>query len=386
MPDNPSIGILGGGIGGLTLAVALQRKGHRVTVFESAPKWKPLGAGLGLAGNAVKAFREIGLDQKVLAVSNVLKRITIKDQRGRPLLTTDSEAVSKKYGVVNNFSIHRADLHAVLLNELEPATVQLDKACSDFVMDANGVSIRFRGGSDTRVDFLVACDGIHSVVRKKLVSDVETRYAGYTAWRAVVDDVPAGFDANETSESWGKGARFGIVPLTDGRVYWFACVNARQNDVIMRTLSNRDLLTYFGDFHHPIPELLEHTRRDSIIWNDIIDIPPLKRFAFGNVLLMGDAAHATTPNMGQGACMAIEDAVILANCIDEKNDIQKAFQLFESRRIDRTSRIVNDSWQLGKVAQIENPILSGLRNLALSWAPASLAERQLRFIYDVALK
>lgn len=376
--------ILGGGIGGLTLAIALQRKNIDVTVYEAAPQWKPVGAGLGLAGNAMKAFREIGIDQQILREGKVLKQVVIRNPRGKILVSTDSEEVSRRFGVVNNFTIHRADLHHVLISQLSPGTVQLNKACVDFIQDDNGVHLRFADVTNECADYLIAADGIHSVARKKLLSNVKTRYAGYTCWRGVTDDLPEGFNSDETSETWGQGVRAGIVPLTKGRVYWFICANATANDPMMRSLSPTDLLTFVGNFHAPIPDLVKRTSK--VIWNDIIDLEPLDQFAFGRVVLMGDAAHATTPNMGQGACMAIEDAAVLANLIESSWPVEEAFKLFEQKRIRRTTKIVNDSWQIGKMAQWENPLATSLRNLAISLVPKRVADNQFKFIYDVSLK
>jgi 2-polyprenyl-6-methoxyphenol hydroxylase-like FAD-dependent oxidoreductase len=121
-----------------------------------------------------------------------------------------------------------------------------------------------------------------------------------------------------------------------------------------------------------------------LIWGDIIDIKPLSRFAFGNIALMGDAAHATTPNMGQGACMAIEDAVVLANLISTHSNVQNAFVKYETLRRPRTEKIVNGSWNLGRIAQLENPVLAWLRNTAVRLAPPSAAERQMQFLYNVS--
>jgi 2-polyprenyl-6-methoxyphenol hydroxylase-like FAD-dependent oxidoreductase len=378
--------ILGGGIGGLTLAIALQRKGIDVTVYESAPQWKPLGAGIGLAGNAVKAFREIGIENDVLSEGKVIKKVVIRNRAGKPLLQTDSEEVSKRFGVVNNFAIHRADLHRVLISQLEPNTVELNKACVDFIQDDNGVTISFKDGSAATCDYLIAADGVHSVARKKLLSNVTPRYAGYTCWRGIAEDLPPGFDQDEASETWGPGGRVGIVPLVRDRVYWFACVNSSANNVMMQTLTPTDLLTFFGKYHQPIPELLRRTPREKIIWNDIIDIEPITQFAFGRVVLMGDAAHATTPNMGQGACMAIEDAAILSNLLGTTADVVGAFKTFEQKRIRRTTKIVNDSWQLGKMAQWDSPLMTSIRNVALSLIPKRVTDNQFKFIYDVSLR
>jgi 2-polyprenyl-6-methoxyphenol hydroxylase-like FAD-dependent oxidoreductase len=375
--------IIGGGIGGLTLAIAMRKKGFDVTVYEAAPRLKPVGAGLGLAGNAMKAFEEIGMDKEILRVSQVLQKVSIMDHRGRQLMVTDSEKISRTYGVVNNFAIHRADLHNILLRQLPPEIVQLGKSLERLQQGADHVILHFRDGSQVEAGYAIAADGIHSPVRAQFLPKAIPRYAGYTCWRAIVDDVPPDFDSSQTSESWGRGERFGIVPLSGNRVYWFACINARPNDEIMRSLSPADLLTYFGDFHAPVPELIRRTKKEALVWNDIIDLPPLDRFAFGNVVLMGDAAHATTPNMGQGACMAIEDAVVLSNCLSSGANPEDAFRRFEEKRLLRTSKIIRDSWQIGKIAQLENPVLSGLRNLALRLTPAGVAEKQLRFIYDV---
>ncbi len=376
--------ILGGGIGGLTLAIALQRKNIDVTVYEAAPQWKPLGAGIGLAGNAIKAFREIGIENEIIKEGRVLKKVAIRNPRGKLLVSTDSEEISRRFGVVNNFTIHRADLHQALISQLRPGTVQLDKACVDFTQGDEGVYMSFADGTVAHADYLIAADGIHSVARKKLLPHVETRYAGYTCWRGVTDSLLPGFDENETSETWGQGTRFGIVPLAKERVYWFACVNASANDSMMRSLGPMDLLAFFGDFHNPIPELIKRTPK--IIWNDIIDIEPINQFAFGKIVLMGDAAHATTPNMGQGACMAIEDAAVLSNLVSTAPSPEEAFKLFEQKRIRRTTKIVNDSWQIGKLAQWQNPFMASLRNMAISLVPKSVADNQFKFIYDVLLK
>jgi 2-polyprenyl-6-methoxyphenol hydroxylase-like FAD-dependent oxidoreductase len=376
--------IIGGGIGGLTLAIAMQKKRFNVTVYEHAPSLKPLGAGLGLGANAIKAFAEIGIGDHIMKAGSVLKKIRIKDQKGNTLAETDSERISAKYNVVDNFTIHRADLHQVLLQQLADDTLQLGKGCVDFIQTKSGVKLIFQDGSSSEADYVIACDGVHSVFRKKLIPESLPRYAGYTCWRAVVNDPPV-VDLTETSETWGAGHRFGIVPVSKGRLYWFACINSPENNARMRAYGIKELLEHFGKFHSPIPEIIQHTKDDQLIWNDIIDIKPLRQFAFGNIVLMGDAAHATTPNMGQGACMAIEDAAILSNVLATGITVEDAFLAFEQRRIKRTASIVNKSRQLGQIAQWENPMLIGIRNLLLRLTPPSVAEKQAKFLIDVNL-
>jgi 2-polyprenyl-6-methoxyphenol hydroxylase-like FAD-dependent oxidoreductase len=243
----------------------------------------------------------------------------------------------------------------------------------------------FEDGTTHATDYLIACDGVHSTVRKKLLPQSQTRYSGYTCWRAVID-TPSNLKLYETSETWGKGSRFGIVPLANEKLYWFACINAQKNDPLLREYKVPDLLTYFSNYHAPVSDILKRTKNEQLIWGDIIDLKPLKKFAFGKIVLAGDAAHATTPNMGQGACMAIEDAAVLSNCLDEYSTVEEAFEKFEEKRIPRTTKIVNDSWTIGKVAQLENGILTSLRNTMIRFTPPSVSERQVKFLTDVSLR
>jgi 2-polyprenyl-6-methoxyphenol hydroxylase-like FAD-dependent oxidoreductase len=375
--------IVGGGIGALTLAVALQRRGYHVTVYENATNIQPLGAGLGLAANAVKALSDIGISEDILAKGKIIRKLLIKDSQGNVLSETDSEKISERYGVINNFSIHRADLHQVLLQKILPGTIQLGKGCIDFRQHTSGVTLLFQDGSSIDADYVIACDGIHSIFRKKLIPGSAPRFAGYTCWRAVIDNVPPDFNFEDVVEMWGAGSRFGIVPLAGKRVYWFACLNASANDPQKRAYKIENLLQEFSTFRDPVSKVLLRTTTEQLIWSDIVDLAPIKKFAFGNIVLMGDAAHATTPNMGQGACMAIEDAAVLANCLDEYNSPDEAFMQFQKRRIARTTKIVKTSWAMGQVAQVRHPLLVGLRNAAIRLTPRRVTESQLKFLYDV---
>jgi 2-polyprenyl-6-methoxyphenol hydroxylase-like FAD-dependent oxidoreductase len=375
--------IVGGGIGGLTLAIALQRKGYEVVVYENAQELKPLGAGLVLAANAVKALMEIGISDDVLQAGKILQTFQIKDIDGHVLTESNAEILSRKFGVVNNFTIHRADLHQVLQNLLKPGTIQLGKGCLAVSAHSDHVSLTFHDGTTANANYLIACDGIHSSIRKQLVPDSIPRYAGYTCYRGVLDSIPTHLNIDASSETWGPGKRFGIVPLNNNRLYWFACINAKAEDPAMQQLKSKGLQEKFKNFHAPVGEILKLTPDENIIWNDIIDIRPLKQFAFGNIVLMGDAAHATTPNMGQGACMAIEDSAVLANCIEQYESVEEAFIQFERKRISRTSTIVNASWRIGQMAQLENRMLIAMRNFALKRTPQSFTEKQVKFLTDV---
>ncbi len=380
------ISIIGAGIGGLTTAIALRkyRPDIELEIIEGSPELKAAGAGLALAANAIVAFDHIGVKQQVLAVSNVLEAFRILDAKGRVISQTNNIAINRNLETISNFSVHRADLHRVLLAQIPDVPVLLNRKVWDFRSNGNGEDIRFADSSTTATDYVVAADGIHSIFREKLLPKSKLRYAGYTCWRGITDRLPTNFDQKAASESWGLGKRFGIVPLTDGRIYWFACLNVpKEKDEGCAAMGKKELLETFHGFHAPVSEIIGMTEPDKILWNDILDFAPVERFAFGRVLLLGDAAHATTPNLGQGACQAIEDAAVLGKLLTKHQLPEVAFKAFEQIRKERTRLIVNRSWQLGKVAQLSNPLLAGLRNFAMRLVPESVNERQVKALLDV---
>jgi 2-polyprenyl-6-methoxyphenol hydroxylase-like FAD-dependent oxidoreductase len=268
-----------------------------------------------------------------------------------------------------------------LLSKIDGQSIHTGKKAIHFDQKEDSISIKFKDGSMHKADFLIVADGIHSVFRKKLLPDSEPRYAGYTCWRAVIEN--PGINLQGSSETWGDKGRFGIVPLAGDKIYWFACVNAKQNDPGYQKFKVSDLLKHFRNFHEPIPSILKNTSDNSLIWNDIIDLKPIEKFTFDNILLIGDAAHATTPNMGQGACQAIEDAVVLALELSQSIDVKQAFRNFEKRRMKRTHFITKASWRLGKVAQLENQLLIIIRNAIFRKMPSSFNEKQLKKLYRV---
>lgn len=375
--------IIGGGIGGLCAAIALQRKGFDAQVYEKAPTIKALGAGLSLSVNAVLALRQIGLDQELIAAGQELRYMRIPDSRGKLISQTDMAPVAQSFGAAN-FSIHRAVLHDILINHLQEGSLHLGKAFTHVTQDKSKVTVDLEDGTQVVGDTLLAFDGIHSAVRKQLLPQVRPRYAGYTCWRAVIDGMPQAMQEDQATETWGKAGRFGIVPLKGGKIYWFATVNAPQQNARMQSFGIKELKAHFKEYHLPIPEILSRTQDAQLIWNDIIDLKPIDQYVFGRVALAGDAAHATTPNMGQGACMAIEDAAVLANLLATQA-VEKALQQYEVQRMKRTQQIVRTSYQLGKVAQWENPILQTLRNAAFRRMPTSVQQQQIRKLYEVSL-
>ncbi|NVO33004.1 FAD-dependent monooxygenase [Hymenobacter lapidiphilus] len=376
--------IIGAGIGGLATAHALLNLGHAVRVYEAAPELRPVGAGVVLGANAMRALHELGLHDAVAALGAPVRQLRLLDQQGHVLQAADTNGFTQKLGF-ENVGIHRADLQRALLAGLPPDTVQLGTAFEQLHETPAGVAAHFADGTVAHADALLGADGLNSRVRQQLWPATMPRYAGYTCWRGVVDASVLGLMAGESGETWGRaGRRFGYVPVGGGRVYWFACLNsAEPRSPRFRDYRVADLQREFAGFHAPVPALLALTRDDQLLWNDILDLPPLPHFACGRVLLLGDAAHATTPNLGQGAGMAIEDAAVLARCLHSSpTDLPAAFQIFERQRRPRTARIVRTSWRMGRVGQLENPLLIRLRNTVMRLLPAAVGRSQMAWLYE----
>ena len=270
----------------------------------------------------------------------------------------------------------------ILFFNLQRDTVEFGKKVVDYEQDKDKVTVYLDDATVIKGDALIAADGIHSSIRKKCLPGIEPRYSGYTCWRAVVNVPNETIVPKEFTETWGAKGRFGIVPLKEHQIYWFACVNAPYQSKAMSSFTTKDLHRLFQDYHSPIPELIQRTQDEELIWNDIIDLNPIDRYAFGKVLLIGDAAHATTPNMGQGAGQAIEDAIILSKVLKNKRNHEEAFIDFEKLRMPKAKKIVNLSWRLGKIAQLDHPFQMGIRNSLMRILPTKLQERQMEFTFQ----
>ncbi|HKE84745.1 MAG TPA: FAD-dependent monooxygenase [Vicinamibacterales bacterium] len=372
--------IAGGGIGGLTLAAALRRRGVHVTVLERAAELRPVGAGLALGPNAMMALARIGLAQPAAAAGVAIERSVILDAGGRPLgFEVDVADLSRElgHGIV---ALHRTRLHDVLLDAVGRDQVRTNTRVIRYDMRSDGVEATCQDGASVAGDLLVAADGLHSTLRAQMVGDGAPRYAGYTSWRGVT---PPGSVAPPVrlSESWGRGERFGIVNIGFGEIYWFAVADAPASGQDSHV--KEELLDRFAGWHAPIAEIIEATPADRILRTDISDRDPIRRWHEGHVVLLGDAAHPMTPNLGQGAGQAIEDAIVLDHCLSAHVALEGALRAYEQRRVARANWMVLGSRRLGAVAQLRNPVAAWLRDAALRMTPPSVALTQARKLMQV---
>lgn len=362
--------LIGGGIGGLATAIALRQIGFTVEVFERVAMLREVGAGLSLWANAIKALDYLGLAPAMRALALPETAGGIRTASGDLLMQTANAQLAARFGELS-VMVHRAELHDLLRQAFGQA-IRLGMDCVAITEEERGVRVRFRNGEEATGDLVIGADGLHSAVRSGLHGAQPPRYAGYTAWRGVV-----GFDCQrlQIGETWGKGARFGQIPMQGDRVYWFATHNTPAGQQ-SRDGEKAELLRLFGAWHDPIRALIEATPETAILRNDIYDRPPLTWWGRGRITLLGDAAHPMTPNLGQGACQALEDAVVLAKQLQATAAIPAALRAYEAARIPRTTMIVNQSHRVGQVGQWASPVAVAGRNWLVKHLLARLQYQQ----------
>lgn len=383
--------IVGAGIGGLSAAIALHKVGIETVVYESSREVRAEGAGLGIGANAVQVMDALGLGSDLRQQGKLLNELHIRTEAGKLLQRTKTAALTARFGPFN-VTVHRGELLELLLRAVgeQGTEIRTGKTFVRLRQQAGRITASFADGSTDEADLLLAADGIHSAVRKEVLPGALPRYAGYTCWRTVVRPDARELPAEEVgvfTETFGRRGRFGIVPLTDRRIYWYACVNAREADPDWRAATVQRLEERFAGYHAPIPQLLALSRQAPLLHRDILFLPPLKRFVYGRAVLLGDAAHATTPNMGQGAGQALEDAMVLAVQLREhgRGAVDEALAAYDRQRVRRAATITRLSNRIGRIAQLEGRLPAALRDTLMPLVPNRIMEKQLEFLYDVNL-
>ncbi len=370
--------IAGGGLGGLTAANALLQNGFQVEVFEKSHELMEIGAGVGVWPNATHVLRKLGLLEEVLRRGQVITSIQVRTWRGE--LISESRVVGQfdTPGVC----IHRADLLSILSENVPSECVHLGEKLESFREHDKVVVADFSSGRTPEGDVLVGADGSHSKVRALLWAETKPVYRGYQAWRGIANFEMKTHPPTTSIEFWGYGKRFGMILIGPTRVFWYATANAPEGTLGEQSTWKYELLCAFQDWCSPIPELIEATERQAILKHEIFDRPSLRRWGKGRVTLLGDAAHLTTPNLGQGACLAIEDAAVLARCLAVGEDAPKMLRQYESLRHARAAFIVRESRWIGQLGQLENGAAVTLRTFFLKLVPRILSEMRHSLYYS----
>ena len=372
-----NIGIVGGGIGGIATAVALHRIGAQVSVYERATELREVGAGMMLWPNATRVLRELGLLEQVLARSGRNTHFLVRKSTGKILMS-----IALGQFEVPAVCMRRADLLSILLSALPPECLHLGSEFEGLKQLTGKVRLSFKDGHEIEHDAVIGADGIRSRIRAQLFGDSAPIYRGYTVWRGLAEYDGNAINSGFNSESWGKGMRFGILNTGHRRFTWYATANVSPDHLDSAGGRKRELQQLFAGWHEPVADFLEATPETEILKNGARDCAPLKQWGKGLVTLLGDAAHPCTPNLGQGGCMALEDALVLAKSVDSESSLQTALRRYESRRINRTRHIQKRSLLMGYIGQWQNPIFVTGRHIVTRMLPARIFEHNLRRVYS----
>jgi 2-polyprenyl-6-methoxyphenol hydroxylase-like FAD-dependent oxidoreductase len=380
--SHKTIAIIGAGIGGVAAGVALHQAGFAVKVFERASRLREAGAGMSLWPNGTGVLQQLGLLQAVASKGQSGTQFLVRSQSGETLMeigTAEAETPT--------VCVHRAHLLRVLADALPAESLVVGHELAEMQFAGNKVDLRFTNGERLICDGVVGADGIYSRMRGRLAGPSKPVYRGYAIFRGIAD-VPENFFVGHNSESWGRGNRFGILAIGGNKVCWYATVNSselpRQIDWPKERLQET-----FRKWHNPIPELIAATEHSAIMLSAACDQQPARSWSQGPATLIGDASHALTPNLGQGACMAMEDALVLANCLGQEKDgrekdgrgkdgrekdVAAGFRAYEARRFPRMHNAIWRSRWLGEVGQWENHAVVRARNAITRLLPGRIFE------------
>jgi 2-polyprenyl-6-methoxyphenol hydroxylase-like FAD-dependent oxidoreductase len=357
MTESREAAIIGAGIGGLAVGIALRQAGWEPTVYEAAEELRPLGAGLSIWPNGVRALRKLGLGEfagSALRTGGALRR-----SDGKILAEFDPAALEKRFGAPL-IGLHRADLHEALIGELGTDRMRLGARLAGY----EDGELRFADGGTRRAGLIVGADGINSAMREALIGDGEPRDSGYVAYRGVsrasIDEV--------SGEWWAPNADSGLLHLGEGRVYWYLAYRGNPDP---DALSARA-----GEFDPVIGRAIEATPPEEVLVHRLYDRDPVGSWSKGSATLLGDAAHPMLPFLGQGACQALEDAVAIGVAVAAAESVPAALAEFESARVKRTAKLVKGSRQAARIA-ILGAGPGRLRDALIRLTPESLRLRQL---------
>lgn len=375
------VGIIGGGITGLTTALSLHKLGIQSVVFEQAKELNEIGAGVWLQPNAVKVLDYLGLKSRIEAQGTVLNKMEITNPQLKAFKKIKSEVVQDEEGN-QTVAIHRGRLQNILYTEVQKlGEVHLNRKYIMHDFSSEGIHIQF-DNADYKVDVLLAADGIDSLTRKALFPESSLRSTRQVCWRGISKmNLPDSLK-NLGQEAWGRQIRFGFSQIYEGEVYWFAVANEGQLKKANEVGQKVYLTEVFKNFSSIVLDLIANTDQAGIHQTILHDLKRLPVWHKGKVSLLGDAAHATTPNMGQGACQGIEDAYYISRFLSESlQSPESAFQEFEAKRREKVDYIVNNSWQFGKMAH--SAIGQPLMKLMLKLTPESVISSQMNKLYSI---
>jgi salicylate hydroxylase len=363
MPDSLRIAIVGGGIGGLTAALALRARGIDASVFEQAEVVREIGAGVSIHPNAARLLKRIGLDDQLRKIGSPINGITLRSSQGDAITTPAGPATpafSREGG--QGYNVHRADFLNLLFAPLPNGTVKLGHRCVQLKEDGDGVQLSFANGASAEADIVIGADGIRSVVRREIGLESRPSSEGIMAYRGLI---PAGrlawaSDLKDPALWLGSGRSFLLYPVASGRLInmvAFVPTDTESEESWSAPGDLEALAAEYAGWDKPVQDTI-NSLDETFRWG-IYDRAPLSHWSTGRITLMGDAAHPMVPHVGQGAGQSIEDAITLAVLLEGCSavDVPGRLKLYEALRLARTSRVQALARAAGKLyrAEHENP-------------------------------
>jgi 2-polyprenyl-6-methoxyphenol hydroxylase-like FAD-dependent oxidoreductase len=383
---NHRVLIIGAGPGGLTAAIALARAGIEAEVFERVQQMREIGAGLGLQTNAIRALLQIGVGEPMLERGVSVNQETYSDG-GQLLMRLPYHDVAVEHGDPGVIILSRTDVQDELLREVDRGRIHLGAECLGVEQDEGGATAEFADGRRESGALVIGADGLRSAVRAQIHSRIAPRYSGFTSWRGISPSDPSLLPEHVFRLYIGPGVQFAIFPLRDA-IYWSGTLVAPEGGHKDPADELADCLRHFGHFPEPAEALMSSTPAEEITRTDIYDRDPVRPWSKGRVVLIGDAAHPTTPFMGQGASMAIEDAVALTRELSvtrpliNPSSLKLALCRYELGRADRANSTVLQSRGIGESYKLTDPAEINERNERMRMTPQS----ELRNVCEESLE
>ncbi|MBJ9421982.1 FAD-dependent urate hydroxylase HpxO [Acinetobacter oleivorans] len=352
-----NIAIVGAGMGGLTAGIALKKFGHQVTIYEQAAEILPVGAAISLWSNGVKCLNYLGLTDQIQKLGGQMESLAYLDGLNQQTMTQFSLLPLYKEVGQRAYPVARADLQQLLMQQFGLEDIKLGMKMTAIEAHQNDVTIHFQDGSQITADLLIGADGTHSLTRQFVLGHrVERRYAGYVNWNGLVDIDEQIAPAMQWTTYIGEGKRVSLMPVAQNRFYFFFDVPLEAGLSNQREHYKQDLKMHFSGWCEPVQKLIERLDEKKTNRVEIHDIEPFMNFYKGRVVLLGDAAHSTTPDIGQGGCQAMEDAIYLARALQINTfGLEDALNRYQNKRNDRTKEMVLRARKRCDVTHMKDP-------------------------------
>jgi FAD-dependent urate hydroxylase len=333
--------IVGAGIGGLTTGIALKQAGYQVEIYDRVQELRPAGAGISLWSNGIKVLNRLGLGEKMAAIGGEMNAMEYRSHTDEPLSYIDLNPLFKQVGQ-RPYPVARTDLQTMLLEAVGEENVHLDMPCVGVDQDEHSATAIFENGQRVKGDLVIGADGVRSVIRSYVLNrKVERRYARYVNWNGLVDADPNLCAKDLWVIYVGNSQRASMMPVGGNRFYYFFGAPMPEGTKVELSQIRAELATLFKGWPTAVQNLIQTLNPEETNRLEIADMDPIEKLARGRVVLLGDAAHATTPTLGQGGCQAIEDAEVLTRYLVSTNiSVADALQRYENARKERTAQLV----------------------------------------------